>query len=316
MLKKSETRKSNMYTKLVQINLKTDQSRKRNQYSTDHVTNQNSTRDSVSRRGKSTKRPGVTPIKQKSCIFCGYNHEMQKEKCPAWGKVCSACKGRNHFKARCKKVHSLERENSDSDDDYWLASVKGRISDKVMANMIINDCEIKFQIDTGAQVNTICQKYVKKEQAQKSNTTLKMWNKTSLKSLGETTLTLKNPLNEEEHEVNFVIVPNNYECLLGLKTIQKLNLITVNSEKFIGKVVRDLGDLGAATLKLTPSATPKALPARNIPLAIRDQVKEEINNLVDRGILVPVIEPTEWVNQMAVPRKRNGQIRICLDPQL
>lgn len=142
-----------------------------------------------------------------------------------------------------------------------------------------------------------------------------MWNKTTLKSLGETTLTLRNPLNKEEHEVNFVIVPNNYECLLNLKTIQKLNLITVNSEKFIGKVVRDLGDLGEVTLKVNSSATPKALPARNIPLAICDQVKEEINNLVDRGILVPVIEPTEWVNQMAVPSKRNGKIRICLDPQ-
>ena len=64
---------------------------------------------------------GVTPRKiheetrnytkqAKVLYFCGYNHEMQKEKCPAWGKVCSACKGRNHFKARCKKVHSLERE--------------------------------------------------------------------------------------------------------------------------------------------------------------------------------------------------------------
>ena len=49
-----------------------------------------------------------------------------------------------------------------------------------MANIIIIDCEIKFQIDTGAQVNTIRQEYVKKEQARKSNTTLKMWNKTSL----------------------------------------------------------------------------------------------------------------------------------------
>ena len=82
------------------------------------------------------------------------------------------------------------------------------------------------------------------------------------------TLTLRNPLNEE-HEVNFVIVPNNNECLLGLKTIRKLNLILLNSEKFIGKVVRDLGDLGEINLKDTPSATPKALLARKIPLAIR-----------------------------------------------
>ena len=54
-----------------------------------------------------------------------------------------------------------------------------------MANMIISDCEIKFQIDTGAQVNIICQKYVKKEQGRKSNTTLKMWNKTEIKQMIE-----------------------------------------------------------------------------------------------------------------------------------
>ena len=55
--------------------------KKKFQYSTDHVTNRNSSPDSVSHRGKSTKRPGVTPNKQKSCIFCGYNHEMQKVSC-------------------------------------------------------------------------------------------------------------------------------------------------------------------------------------------------------------------------------------------
>ena len=34
-----------------------------------------------------------------------------------------------------------------------------------------------------------------------------------------------------------------------------------------------------------------------------------------RGILVPVDEPTQWVSQMAVVVKQNGNLRLCLDPQ-
>ena len=32
------------------------------------------------------------------------------------------------------------------------------------------------------------------------------------------------------------------------------------------------------------------------------------------GIIVPVNEPTEWVNQLVVAEKPNGKLRICLDP--
>ena len=154
--------------------------------------------------------------------------------------------------------------------------------------MIVNDCEVQFRIDSGSHVNTCCQKYVKREQARKNSTKLRMWNKTSVDSLGETTLTMKNPRTNEKHEVNFVIVPNDFECLLGLKTIQTLNLITLNSEMFIGKVVTYLGDVGEVELKIYSTATPVALSARNISLGIRDKVKEELSNLVERGILIPV----------------------------
>ena len=44
-------------------------------------------------------------------------------------------------------------------------------------------------------------------------------------------------------------------------------------------------------------------------------MKDEIDSLVERGILLPVSEPKEWVNQMAVVQKSNGKLRICIDPQ-
>jgi hypothetical protein len=50
-------------------------------------------------------------------------------------------------------------------------------------------------------------------------------------------------------------------------------------------------------------------------LSLQDDVKREIDKLVERNVLVPVTEPTEWVSQMTVVRKSNGILRICIDPQ-
>ena len=44
------------------------------------------------------------PYKSKAmCKYCGQMHMLKKEVCPAWGKVCSACKKRNHFAVKCTK---------------------------------------------------------------------------------------------------------------------------------------------------------------------------------------------------------------------
>ena len=53
--------------------------------------------------------PHITPLhkKQKTfrkketmlikCKYCGKQHKLKKEECPAFGKTCLNCKGRNHF---------------------------------------------------------------------------------------------------------------------------------------------------------------------------------------------------------------------------
>ena len=145
---------------------------------------------------------------------------------------------------------------------------------------------------------------------------LNVWNKTNLKRLGETLLKVVNARTGTETEVKFIVVPNGFTNLLGLKTIQELGFITINSECFIAQVkTPQLGDLGEATLKVDESVPPKVLPCRKVPLAIQDAVKEELDRLMDKGVLVSVTEPTEWVSQMAVVHKPNGKLRICIDPQ-
>ena len=59
---------------------------------------------------------------------------------------------------------------------------------------------------------------------------------------------------------------------------------------------------------------PSVKPVRRIPLELKDPVYKELQRMAELGVIVPVKEPTEWVNSMVVEHKQNGKIRICLDP--
>ena len=104
---------------------------------------------------------------------------------------------------------------------------------------------------------------------------------------------------------------------MGVETVQDMNLISVNAQCFIAKIVSDddLGNLGVTSLCVDRSVRPKVLPCRNIPIAIRQNVKNTLDDLERRKVISPVDEPTEWVSQMAIVKKPNGDLRICIDPQ-
>ena len=56
----------------------------------------------------------VSPKVEKriNCKYCGYAHQLIKEKCPARGKKCYKCGGMNHFISKCmKKVESEKPED-------------------------------------------------------------------------------------------------------------------------------------------------------------------------------------------------------------
>ena len=68
-------------------------------------------------------------------------------------------------------------------------------------------------------------------------------------------------------------------------------------------------------MRVDKSVTPVVNPARKIPQAMEKKVKEELGNTVKKGVIVRETEPTEWVSQMVATRKKNGHVRICLDPR-
>ena len=279
-----------------------------------------------------------TPKKSaKNCHFCNKNHPFKKELCPAYGKTCSVCKGRNHFAGTkyCRSdvkvvtdTNDYRYDQNDLEDDIWLTAV-GNGKPRATATLTVNDQNIKFQLDTGSDVNTICQRYVRKQQVRETSQKLTMWNKTKLDPIGEVKLKTLNPKTGTAHEITYTVVPNSLSCLLGMETLKTLGFITLNEKKYIAKVDTNcvlgeskkdtnnhskLGDLGEAHLHIDTSKKPRQLPCRRVPFALQAKVKAQISDLVERGVLTPEIEPTEWVSQMALAEKSNGNIRICIDP--
>uniref|UniRef100_A0A8C2EQ68 Gypsy retrotransposon integrase-like protein 1 n=1 Tax=Cyprinus carpio TaxID=7962 RepID=A0A8C2EQ68_CYPCA len=72
---------------------------------------------------------------------------------------------------------------------------------------------------------------------------------------------------------------------------------------------------GTAKLILKESANPFIDPPRKCSIHIKDKLQDELNRLVDQGVLRKVEEHTDWCSSLAFSTKKDGSLRICLDPQ-
>ena len=110
--------------------------------------------------------------------------------------------------------------------------------------------------------------------------------------------------------------------LLGFPAIWNLNLIqcvdsisTVDAIKqWFAKIFEGLGTLGEEyQIQLKEDATPYSLyTPRNVPLPLRDKVKEELERMEAMGVISKVDQPTPWCAGMVVVPKISGAVRICV----
>ena len=55
------------------------------------------------------------------------------------------------------------------------------------------------------------------------------------------------------------------------------------------------------------------MDSRRIPIAIRLQLKGELERLTAMGVIAPVDEPTLWISQVVVVKKTSGALTVCVD---
>ncbi|XP_064483004.1 uncharacterized protein K02A2.6-like [Ornithodoros turicata] len=79
--------------------------------------------------------------------------------------------------------------------------------------------------------------------------------------------------------------------------------------------LRELGDsLGHTVSTYVTTQSLQSHTPRTVPKAVEQQVKDELEHMQKSGIIAKVTEPTEWVHPIVITVKKNGTVRICLDP--
>ncbi|KAJ0175476.1 hypothetical protein K1T71_008635 [Dendrolimus kikuchii] len=72
---------------------------------------------------------------------------------------------------------------------------------------------------------------------------------------------------------------------------------------------------GKYRIIIDKNACPSICPVRKIPLGVREKLKNELDRMENMQIIRKVEHPTQWVNAIVLPAKKDGSFRICLDPR-
>ena len=147
----------------------------------------------------------------------------------------------------------------------------------------------------------------------------------------------------EQYDLEFYISESPSEPLLSIAACKELNLVKFTQE--LKSEVAD-GDLSMTTQKgsedeyskkirkeyfdvfsglgclsrpyhmeVDPMADPVIHTPRKVPHPLRDQLAETLKDMVKHRVLRKVDGPSEWVNSMVVVQKKDGRLRICIDPK-
>ena len=280
----------------------------------------------------------------RDCWNCGRRHQFHKrDLCPAHGKRCNKCNKLNHFAVQCrtpvaaanrdKDVKAIEEDDMEEVFPTEMARVGLDDSQLVMVQLE-SGCYLRFQVDTGAQCNVLPLKLYKKA---------KDYNLAEMTPVKSGTAAIRVCRSDKRYNLHCKLVNNpDIRPLIGRRACLQMKLVSYldndelnkpntgslpvyaldtkmasNKEQLVKQYPTVFG-LGIGRLegeyRIQVDDSHQHAP-RRVPVAIRDQLKDTLTQLTKQEIIQPVTEPTAWINSMVVVPKKNGSLRICLDPK-
>ena len=113
-------------------------------------------------------------------------------------------------------------------------------------------------------------------------------------------------------------------AILGCKACTAMNLVkrvAVDLTKdslleIYGDVLTGIGEYNKAYhIELYSSIPPVIQHCRKAPYARYDNLQQTRSDLEEKGIVASVDNPTDWVHNLVITEKRDGRMRVCLDPK-
>ncbi|XP_038075576.1 uncharacterized protein K02A2.6-like [Patiria miniata] len=258
-------------------------------------------------------------------------------KCPAYGETCAYCRGKNHFAKCCFKKRAQGQVHTVDNDEYTdffldtitVDSVKTQANDWIFP-LAMNGTIIPVKLDTGAQVNILPEtdfsRLKNKPQLHPATETLKAYNHSQIIVKGKCVVTVDHAARKPK--VLFFVVPGDKQACEQLGLVKVACAVTnqeqpkdpndnyANLLHEYGDIFEGLGCLpGMHTIIIDETAQPVVHACRKVPFALHNGLKRELERMESLGVISRVDEPTDWVNSLVVVKKKNGDIRVCMDPR-
>jgi len=263
------------------------------------------------------------------CANCRMFTHGLMEACPAKLSRCYKCQQIGHY-ARCCPNGGHRTVNKASNVLVYSLS---RDFSELESEVLVDGRPVKFLVDTGAGVTLIDKNSINVDVSKlhNTNTIVKSYVGEQIKVLGKMKCTLE--FGGKACDCEVLIVPKGRpilgrDALAGLGVsincasrtcevngIDKLNLGGGHIVERFGKVFSD--KLGLVKgyqhrVKMKNEVRPVQQKLRRLPIMTRQAVKEEIDKLLETGVIEP-IEASEWVSAVVVVAKKNGRVRLCID---
>ena len=259
---------------------------------------------------KETQRPAP------SCGWCGRERHY-RQVCPAKDATCNKCSKRGHFQSVCrsstfqtKKVHELQEDErqEEGDENLFLGEVLAS-GGGWTAQLGVNGRNTRFKLDTGAAVTVIGDQipWLKDQELVKPKQTLRGPGNIPIPVIGmfHANLTYR----QRKIIEPVYVIPDQTCLLLSRKACVELGLITRTDEE-INEVTPPPADFRAEFpslfsglgkvkteihITLQPDTQPHCLyTPRKIPHPLLPRVKQEIDSMLQQGVISPVTVPTTW----------------------
>ena len=182
--------------------------------------------------------------------------------------------------------------------------VKGQCNLKVMHKG--TEYSAQFII-TPAEVQSI----LGVEECEKLNLVRRVWAITAEIAVNERSVLNENDLISEKNLIN------------GQVTSEKCAEQDLEHEGLRAKIVNEFEDRfkglgclpGEHSFTVEENATAVAEPTRKLAFPLWDSTKKILDEMVEKGVVKKVTEPTDWVHGMVVVMKKSGKPRVCMDPR-
>ena len=251
------------------------------------------------------------------CSVCGRNGHLARN-CRKATVECFKCHKKGHYANECHFSANDKVDNRDFADCFTSEEEK-KIGNLIEVHVMLNNVEhtLAMQEDTGASctiISTTMWKSLGSPKLQKfKGKSLKSYDGTSLTIIGVLPLLIKYRKRYDICEVR-VVRANKSFGLLGRDMLpsqldELCNATSQDDEPALGNI-----RYAKARLTISENAKPIFCNAREVPLPLKQKVEEELQKMIDMGIISPVpAGGSEWASPLVCVRKSDNTLRLCCD---